>query len=92
MIDREKVLKGLRCCAESDVTRTCPHDCPYEDDGDLTCEGVLHRDLLEMLEPVAPVLHSKSRGCNWYRCGNCGYKLPTDFEYCAECGRAVKWR
>ena len=92
MIDREKVLKGLRCCADLDAASICPDDCPYYDsDKGITCAGRfnLHRDLLEMLEPVAPEIKRFGDICI-FRCGHCGNRLMVDSIYCQYCGRRVK--
>ena len=51
MIDREKVVKGLECCAED-----CVDGCPYEDldvEG-WNCTTLLCRDALELLKAQEP--------------------------------------
>ena len=51
MIDREKVIKGLECCAED-----CVDGCPYENieaEG-WNCTTLLCRDALELLKAQEP--------------------------------------
>ena len=61
MIDREKVLKALKCCAGTDEGKTCiykatANDCPYEDlcgeyeDAYYECTKALAVDVLELLK------------------------------------------
>jgi len=49
MDDREKVIKGLKCCSE--IKEKCD-DCPYS--GVLRCMMVLKRDALELLKAQGP--------------------------------------
>lgn len=44
MSDKEKVIKGLECCANS-----CSNACPYADIDD-DCQGMLCKDALSMLK------------------------------------------
>lgn len=53
MIDREKVIKGLECCADRDCKG---QECPYhhnfpEDWNRFDCSTELARDVLELLKP-----------------------------------------
>ena len=95
MTDREKVIKGLECCNEF---MTCKANCPYRNDG---CREILSRDALALLksqEPVEPILDIDT-----WKCGDCGHALEhqqllgdnvlfhEQYNYCPECGRAVKW-
>lgn len=102
MPDREMVIKGLECCVTmSDIYPRC-EECPYAD-AEGTCANMngLHRDalaLLEAQEPVKPVVDIDT-----WKCGNCGHALEhqqllgdnvllhEQYNYCPECGRAVKW-
>jgi hypothetical protein len=45
---REKVIKGLECCADS-----CRYGCPYNDT-DQDCQGVLCMDALALLKAQRP--------------------------------------
>ena len=93
MTDREKVIKGLECCAEmsGDECRKCPYgdECLVPD---FPC-GMSHlaADALALLreqEPVPP----DTAGAPWWRCGNCGGDIVTEqFKFCPWCGKAVKW-
>lgn len=105
MIDREKVLKALKCCAGTDEEKTCiykatANDCPYEDlcgeyeDAYYECTKVLAVDVLELLkeqEPIEPKRTVDEHG-QVLSCGNCGAWFEVQFQkYCHECGRKVKW-
>ena len=51
--DREKVIRGLRCCiGDGGVCRSCPADCPYRDADETAslCDAQLMRDALLLLE------------------------------------------
>lgn len=49
---RIMAVKGLESCIESDENVFCPEDCPFSDTfGDDTCEGNLHKALLEFVKP-----------------------------------------
>ena len=102
MPDREMVIKGLECCVTMpDIYPRC-EECPYAD-AEGTCANMngLHRDalaLLEAQEPVKPVVDIDT-----WKCGNCGHTLEhqqllgdnvlfhEQYNYCPECGQAVKW-
>ena len=53
-MDREKVVKGLECCADS-----CRHGCPYADDDD--CESALCADALALLKEQAERIQKYER-------------------------------
>lgn len=102
MPDREKVIKGLEWCMNEKHDCYREKGCPYENEGDdIGCKYALHRDalaLLEAQEPMEPVLDIDT-----WKCGNCGHTLEhqqllgdnvlfhEQYNYCPECGRAVKW-
>ena len=46
MIDREKVIRGLECCAAD-----CVDGCPYEDPSQC-CSDVLAKDALELIKEL----------------------------------------
>ena len=86
MTDREKVLKGLECCAAG-----CSGNCPYTDTGN--CIEVLCGNALELLkapEPISPMEEEFYDVTIWH-CGACGEDLLHDYNYCPTCGRKVKW-
>ena len=88
-IDREKVIKGLHCCAHADGTN-CVY-CPY-DITDENCTALMSMDVLDLLkeqEPVEPIIEQKV--FQYARCGKCGQVLHWQGNYCHWCGRAVKW-
>ena len=99
MIDRDKVIKGIECCLA--VTKC--GECPYNSGKDLWCgnNDQLLTDALELLkaqEPVEPVVDIDT-----LKCRNCGHALEhqellgdnvlfhEQYNYCPECGMAVKW-
>ena len=98
MIDREKVIKGLECCADGDCKgQECPyhHNLP-EDWNKFDCNTELARDALELLkeqEPKQVVMTTNSYGTKFYHCPRCNhdiYAYPRQM-YCSQCGQAVKW-
>ena len=58
MTKREKVIKGLKCCAYAQVECFCPEDCPYHeyDTEDQDCIVVLHNNALALLKAQEPRL------------------------------------
>lgn len=101
MTDREKVIRGLECCTNTDMSM-CLDECPYHKDG---CSGGIKmmQDALALLkeqEPVEPERRELPYGMYdavkyEYKCGACGCGLMKNEKwranYCPECGRAVKW-
>ena len=99
MIDREKVIKGLECCDGYCDDET---GCPYFDELEpFDCQEQLRADAISLLkawEPVKPILDIDE-----WKCGSCGHALEhqellgdnvlfhEQYNYCPECGRAVKW-
>lgn len=68
MLDKEKIIKGLKCCDSSDTEQTC-FDCPYvkhnRREGMRVCTSMLAHDVLELLEkqePQFPVTEIKRIG------------------------------
>ena len=49
--------------------------------------------LLKAQEPVVPIRmnHDENKYRDHYRCPICDDDLTYEQQYCAECGRAVKW-
>lgn len=105
MPDRDKVIKGLKCCGsrpigDEVVNEGMCNDCPYS--GELYCGHNLTADALTLLkeqEPVEPKFEEMP-GTNKTRaiCGACGRRVMMGEHYnhykdryCASCGRAVKW-
>lgn len=99
MTDREKVIKGLECCDGycNDDETGCPFDAlePFD------CQKQLRADAIALLkaqEAVKPVVDIDT-----WKCGNCGHALEhqqllgdnvllhEQYNYCPECGKAVKW-
>ena len=93
-MDREKVIKGLECCAECGK---CKNECPYDGKNNSMygCTTRLAKDALELLkaqEPVKPEREHSGGGTTWWNvCGACKTAINPNDKYCHECGRAVKW-
>ena len=91
MPDREKVIKGLECCAamSGDECRECPygHECR---DTDLPY-GMPHlaADALALLKEQEAVEPVKTQMA-WF-CGACQKRLNRTWKFCGFCGREVKW-
>ena len=49
MIDREKVIKGLECCANGNSGK-CIKECPYDFVNNANCTADMARDALELLK------------------------------------------
>lgn len=93
MIDREKVIKGLKCCCG---TGMCFHGCPYHEASQniWDCTSQLTLEALELLreqEPVKPKQRNPHLGAWWYECGNCDTAISPSDNYCRGCGRAIDW-
>ena len=99
MTAKEKVIAGLKCCLEPGAP--C-QKCPYYDED---CTDKLERDALDLLkeqEPVKPCVATDT----WI-CPKCGHTLESQYliddkenpqvlvheqyNFCPNCGRAVKW-
>ena len=94
--DREKLIRGLECCAEMN----CGADCPYLTAGG--CRVKVLEDAISLLreqEPVKPIFDEEDVSG---RCGACGHALMHQsmvgdvlvdewFQYCPRCGKKVKW-
>ena len=105
MTEREKVIEALEACVlkDPDDSRDCRH-CPRCNYGAFitnSCINGVMADALALLkaqEPVKPVVDVDT-----WTCGNCGHTLEhqkllgdnvlfhEQYNYCPECGRAVKW-
>lgn len=101
MVDREKVIKALECCAYKQNCIECPY---YK--GNSTCMDDKDKDALELLRrQEAKPMTEYDDGWDCPRCGlklvgktASGYPcdefdLPNDeiVKYCPVCGQAVKW-
>jgi len=95
MIDREKVMAGLELCTNISQDG-CLMLCPYKDEKDETysgfCEQVLKQEALALLKEQEAVEPKLSMSGLWYECPVCHRHLLKDKDnYCARCGKAVKW-
>ena len=98
MPDREKVIKGLECCASTSYE--C-RKCPYGDEclnTDFPCgETHLISDALTILkeqEAIEPTSYMDGL-VQRFTCGKCGkhllYAKWGHDNFCSKCGQAVKW-
>lgn len=100
MIDREKAIKGLKCCLNDDADCGWINgdnvDCPYNDNVD-GCVRRMMADTLALLEAQEPckvnATIEQSDGWKEGHCPKCGFKLDIFYNpcYCGDCGQAVKW-
>ena len=93
MVDRDKVIRGLHCCAHTDGASCI--DCPY-DISDSDCSAMMSMDVLELLkkqEPEEPIRmhHTEHKQTDNYRCRKCGNDLYFEQRFCEACGAEVKW-
>ena len=98
VIDREKVLKGLKACIISNGVE-CQSTCPYYDADD--CH-TLFADAAALIESdvkkTAPVIRYKKE---YYgndntlvgrlTCGFCGKDISSRDHFCKNCGMEVDW-
>ena len=99
MVDREKVINGLKACIvqNPDDHRNC-NKCPYKRRG-ITNEPCFNGlmigalELLKELEPVAPKIYSTGSALkvatSWYACGSCGKSIDPQDKFCRHCGKEV---
>ena len=104
---RDEVIKGMECCEKKICTFKDADECPYwelcgeYENAFEECTTALVKDALALLkaqEAVKPVVDIDT-----WECGNCGHTLEhqqllgdnvlfhEQYNYCPECGRAVKW-
>lgn len=97
MTDRDKVLQALEHCDLCSDMSNCP-GCAYLREPD--CMEHLKRDIIALLkaqEPIVPIrcsAHAHGADDVWYECGGCGEFLGVNRyskQFCAKCGRPVKW-
>lgn len=104
MIDREKVIKGLECCIESD-DEACPKECPFYKEcltDDMPYIPVI-RAALEPLkkQEALPIVYQTNEytGLPMAHCPSCGEYLVQfhsgvdgkESRFCYYCGQEVKW-
>ena len=91
MIDREKVIKGLKQML-SDYERM-EQIKVNQKNHTLLYHKAMVEDALAMLkeqEAVEPRRIDGKRN-HFIKCGNCNYDLLTGYLFCPHCGKAVKW-
>lgn len=96
MIDMEKVIKGLECCAnDKPFYHAHCDECSYNGRKPDNMGGCtkLYSDALELLKEKEPLVIHK---CGFTaQCPECQTTWmmwsPDTMHYCPTCGRAVKW-
>lgn len=99
MINREKVISGLKYCLDRSKEKVHCGDCPYwQDDFESGCHIYdMIRDALGLLEAQKPVITTNAYGKKFYKCANCGFEFelyfvnPRRVKFCNNCGQGVKW-
>lgn len=94
-MDREKVIKGLECCSNSQKNRCEANSCPYWV-SECCCIDDMLNDALALLkkrEAVEPILIRKGRNKNYndYVCPHCDNEVVYEQNYCSECGVRFLW-
>ena len=81
---REKVIKGL------EIVWDAFNHMEHEMYADYVFDALA---LLKAQEPVVPIRmnHDENKYRDHYKCPICDDDLTYEQQYCAECGRAVKW-
>jgi hypothetical protein len=95
MADREKALKGLRCCSgeNRNSCRECPYDAPDEQ-----CMAGMAKDALELIREQKKEierLRQTARFPSPITCRDCGYAYDTtqlDSETLYRCSHDQYWR
>lgn len=92
MIDRKKVIKGLRRCS----TQMGCTGCPYKKLAAAKCSSALKREALELLKDQEPKLvdNIQIRTLDTVGdCPSCGIGVSKRYHpmHCGLCGQAVKW-
>lgn len=93
--DREKVIRGLECCANP--TPTYCRKCPYKGTPDDYPHCIYERlvvDALALLREQEPV--GVEKGIGYLYCGGCKTALapldwPKPWKFCPWCGKRVRW-
>ena len=101
MPDREKVIKGLECCASMNggACRECPYSSECVASEVLYQTGTAHlaADALALLKEQEPIpcgekIKAGDVVLDFYECGYCKNAIRKPWRYCPFCGKAVKWR
>ena len=98
-MDMENVIKGLEICAEHGSWHglDCEHneaykDCPYRG-CETGCIVTIAKDALDLIKEQETVEPQLSMSGLWYECPICHRHLLKDRDnYCARCGRRLKWK
>ena len=89
-MDREKVIKGLECCAGQCNYHRCPYKDPCEN-----ANGVkqIMLDALALLKEHETDAEIEGGGRDWwYVCGECRAMIDSSDSYCSKCGRRIRWK
>lgn len=100
---REKVIKGLECCAVKNIAPEsarhcgiCPYDRERNGEMDFDCQNDLLCDALEVMKTQEPKTVKKMLVVGGHLMGKCPRccKILTVQDHpiaCGFCGQAVKW-
>ena len=96
MVDREKVIDGLKRCSRVEKKYGCDL-CKYNRNGDekngYDCIAELTHDALRIIEEHLGVKPRKVKamGQTVIMCGNCNANLLNGMLFCPMCGKDVDW-
>lgn len=95
MIDREKVIKGLKCCVKwmKENDEDACNSCPYHSCDANSCIAMVNSEAIALLKEQEPKLVKIDADGDDVLCPSCGNRLfPYPLQkYCEECGQAVRW-
>ena len=95
MSDREKVIDAFRNCITEPKCRDCPWDeCDTLSNGRVEIPKDLALEVMKLLvaqEKVRPNEIYLGTSFMGYQCPACLNEISSKYNYCAYCGRAVKW-
>lgn len=104
-MDREKVIDAFRNCITEPKCKDCPWESCETYHQVFAIPKDLALEVMKMLVaqvPIEPIQGNDNDGDDIFCCGSCGAVVGDSlldasgeyeirFNYCPECGRAVKW-
>ena len=91
--DREKAVKGLKCCTSYDACNECPYEI-YKDKFAAVCQFKMIESALALLkeqEPAKPIARNDSYFCEKCRGFLCNTGKASDVKFCSYCGNPIDW-
>ena len=98
MPDREKVVKGLECCASMNgsACRECPYssECVASEATYQTGTAHLAADALALLkeQEAVPVIQREIMHMLFWCCSSCGVAITDGDKFCRNCGKGLIWK